>query len=198
MFRRFITILTITLIAAASALADDVILLRNGEELNGKVSLITDTEIYFTAKEKKGLLKSLTGIIRQDDHKGEQVLPASEIYMIKSDKRGNTFFDAYGNRSQKTSPKRDKSATTLYLVSGDEIPCWELTLEHGIYSFRKDKKLEKQAGNVGAYPKEDIFMIVYPDGTHEIITDLRAGIMEASPVPDAPPMPPMPKNKKKK
>ena len=141
--------------------ADDIILLKNGDELSGKVSKISDKEVTVSVK-SGGLFKQSSEL---------RAIPTEEIYMIKTDKRGTTFF-INGKRVIKESVKPDKSADYIYLVEGGEIPAWQLSLENGIISFQKDKTHKRAMSNIGAYSVDKIFMVRYNDGSKDIFTDL--------------------------
>lgn len=161
--RKVSVLLILMLVNVTIGYADDFIILKNGDELSGKVSKISDKEVSLSVKSG--------GLFRQSSE--EQTIPTSQIYMVKSDKRGTTFF-IDGKRVIRETIKPDKSADYIYLVAGGEIPAWQLNLDNGIISFQKDKTKKRAMSNIGAYPVEEVFMVRYNDGSKDIFTDLDA------------------------
>lgn len=159
--RKVLFLFIISLTNVAIGFADDIILLKNGDEISGKVSKISDKEVSLSVK-SGGLFKQSAV---------EQQIPTDQIYMIKTDKRGTTFF-VNGQRIIKENVKPDKSADYIYLVEGAEIPAWQLILDKGIISFQKDKAKKRAMSNIGAYPIDKVFMVRYNDGSKDIFNDL--------------------------
>lgn len=159
--RKVSALLILLLSNSSICFADDVVLLKSGDELSGKISKISDKEVSLSVKSG--------GLFRQSSE--EQSIPTDRIYMIKTDKRGTTFF-IDGKRVIRETIKPDKSADYIYLVTGGEIPAWQLSLDNGIISFQKDKTKKRAMSNIGAYPVEEVFMVRYNDGSKDIFTDL--------------------------
>ena len=81
----------------------------------------------------------------------QESIPNKDIYMIKYDKRGNVFFTENGERFSGTDDaKIPSNATAIYLLRGEEIIGY------------------KDASTIN---KSDIFLIVYPDETRELLND---------------------------
>lgn len=100
-------------------------------------------------------------------------LPVTDIYMIKYAKRGNVFFTKEGNRKTGEVNEADSRATLIYTTDYREIPAYDLEFDVDkiIYRSQKaDKKNPQPARHVlGLF---QVFMIIYPDGTSEIVTEL--------------------------
>lgn len=153
---------TFAITLAMSLSAQDYILMRNGDDYNCKIAKINDKSVSFTVKKRGSLFKS---------ESVEHTLPLDEVFMIKNEKRGTTFIVG-NNRIMKPSVEIDKTADVLYLVKGEEIPVWQISLSNGILSYSKDKTRKKAMSNVGAVPIEEVFMVRYSDGSKDIFTDL--------------------------
>lgn len=161
-----ILILVLTVICSAtSALAEDILLLRNGEEARGKLELVSDKEVAFSVKSGNFFSQQSERV----------VVPATDVYMIKTDKRGTIFFDREYKRKSTETQKHDKSADLIYLADGGEIPAWSISIANGVLSYQKDKKKVRAMSNIGAIRTEEVFMVKYSDGSKDLFTDISAG-----------------------
>lgn len=149
-------------------MAEDLLLLRNGDEFRGKLDVVSDKEISFTVK--SGSLFSNSSERRS--------VPTSDVYMVKTDKRGTIFFDRQRERKMVETTKPDKSADLIYLVDGGEVQAWQISIANNVLSYQKDKKQLRAMSNVGAFPIEDVFMVKYSDGSKDIFTDISGGKTE--------------------
>lgn len=140
--------------------AEDLVVTREGIEYKGKLILVSEKEI---------VIKLKNGIFHSGDSNS---IPADQVYMIKTDKRGTIFFNR--QRERLVIPTKDigKNADIIYLVDGGEISGWNLGMENGIVTYQKDPKQKRAMSNIGAIPTEEIFMIKYNDGSKDILTDI--------------------------
>ena len=89
--------------------------------------------------------------------------------MIKYDKRGNVFFTENGERiSGADDAKIPSNATAIYLLRGEEIIGYNVEMDADKVSFKKTKKGDKDVATIN---KSEIFLIVYPDETRELLND---------------------------
>lgn len=136
----------------------DKIMLRDGTMLDAKIQQITQTSVRF---------KNETTGVKLDE------LPLTDIYLIKSSKRGNLFFTQDGRRKTGESIDIDPKATVIYTTDFREIPVYsiEFDVDKIIYQTSKpDRKNPQPLRKV--IPQSIVFMVVYPDGTSDIFTDL--------------------------
>ena len=137
---------------------NDIIMLRDGSSVEAKIQQISGKSVKF---------KNETSGVKLDE------LPVTEIYMIKYAKRGNVFFTKEGNRKTGEVNEADSRATLIYTTDYREIPAYDLEFDVDkiIYRSQKaDKKNPQPARHVlGLF---QVFMIIYPDGTSEIVTEL--------------------------
>lgn len=159
-FRAFLIILYMCL--PGHLLADDFLMLRNGEEYNGKLEVISDKEVSFSTK-SGGLFSS---------NSQRNVFPTNDVYMIKTDKRGTIFFNRKHQRSVVPTVKIDKSADLIYLADGGELQGWQVVINNGILSYQKNPKQKRAMSNIGAIDLDEVFMIKYSDGSKDIFTDI--------------------------
>ena len=93
--------------------------------------------------------------------------------MLKFKTRGNVVFNANGERILTTSEHTEipKDAIVVYYKDGREIPAYNLTMDASVVSFKTSKRAKDRPI---FSPKAEVFMIRYPDGTRDILTDLMA------------------------
>ena len=91
--------------------------------------------------------------------------------MLKFKTRGNVVFNANGERILTTSEHTEipKDAIVVYYKDGREIPAYNLTMDASVVSFKTSKKAKDRPI---FSPKSEVFMIRYPDGTRDILTNL--------------------------
>ncbi len=142
--------------------AEDLLITRTGDEYKGKLELLSDKDVSFNVK-SGGLIGSRSA---------QKVFPTGEVYMIKSDKRGYTFFNRKRERVILPSQPIGKKADLIYLADGGEVPAWNISLKDGVISYQKSPKQMRALSNNDAIPVQDVFMIKYNDGSKDIFTDI--------------------------
>lgn len=137
---------------------NDIIMLRDGSSVEAKIQQISGKSVKF---------KNETSGVKLDE------LPVTDIYMIKYAKRGNVFFTKEGNRKTGEVNEADSRATLIYTTDYREIPAYDLEFDVDkiIYRSQKANKKNPQPARhvLGLF---QVFMIIYPDGTSEIVTEL--------------------------
>ena len=132
----------------------DLIILRDGSERRVKIIMVKNDNTLFAIDKKSSVQESV---------------PNKDIYMIKYDKRGNVFFTENGERfSGADDAKIPSNATAIYLLKGEEIIGYNVEMDADKVSFTKTKKEGKDASTIN---KSEIFLIVYPDETREMLND---------------------------
>lgn len=104
-------------------------------------------------------------------HAVEEYVDNKQVFMLKFKTRGNVVFNANGERILATSERIQipKDAIVVYYKDGREVPAYNLTMDANVVSFKPNKK----AKNRPIYSaKSEVFMIRYPDGTRDILTNL--------------------------
>lgn len=150
--RNFFILLFICLATIANA-QDDMVILRNGREMMVKIIQIGDKQVIYKLSDKKKA--------------AEQYLNSKEVYMICFKEDRNVYFNADGSRFTGERYELDKDADILYLVSGKEIPVYQLNMTSNVIRY---KERDKKKAPICRYEKSDVFMIKYKDGTKDIIT----------------------------
>lgn len=140
-----------------AAYCEDMLMLRNGQEIKGKLEMISDREILFSQGKGKGQ---------------SETYPVRDVYMVKTEKRGTIFYNPAGSKSITGSVKNNRKASYIYLVEGGEEEAWDIRMSNGIIKFTKNPKLAATPSNTGVYPTEEVFLIKYPDGSKDLITDI--------------------------
>lgn len=132
----------------------DLIILRDGSERKVKIIMVKNDNTVFAADKKSSI---------------EQSISNKDIYMIKYDKRGNVFFTEDGERITGTGEaKIPSNATAIYLLKGEEIIGYNVEMDADKVSFTKSKKEGKDVSTIN---KSEIFLIVYPDETKDVLND---------------------------
>ena len=130
----------------------DVILKRDGSEIVVKIRLVTMENVFY-----KPIDNSASEELIEDN---------KNIYMIKMRDRGNMFFSEQGEiffgDGDGSVPD---DATLVYLLKGEELVAYDLRVEDQNISFYQSKKQE----DFKTIPKQEVFMIKYPNRPIEII-----------------------------
>lgn len=158
-------------ISATAISQDDIIIKRDGSELNAKIIQVDNNRVTYKELDSK--------------QAPEYYLESKDVYMIHYEKRGNVYFSPFGQRRTGEQRKRDKNADLIYLVYGKEIEAYNLQIIDNfvVYQEKKGKSsLLKDAPLVQAkdLKTSDIFLIKYKDGTKEIFTPLAAPVEESA------------------
>ncbi len=145
--------------------AQDMMLLRNGSEIQCKVDMISNGTVSF------------------QENGTRLQLPTNQLYMIKYGKRGNAFFNSEGEsnyNSESSSAKLSKKNIAIYLCEGSEIIASEVKVSDENVDYRASNKKtrngflsNKESGDWDSLPKRKVFLIRYFDGSREVINDLQ-------------------------
>lgn len=112
-------------------------------------------------------------LFRESDNKKapEEYVENTKVFMLKFKTRGNVVFNSNGERILATSEPTQipKDAVIVYYKDGREVPAYNLTMDANVVSFKTDKKSKDRPV---FSPKSEVFMISYPDGTRDILTNL--------------------------
>lgn len=112
-------------------------------------------------------------LFRESDNKKapEEYVENTKVFMLKFKTRGNVVFNSNGERILATSEPTQipKDAVVVYYKDGREVPAYNLTMDANVVSFKTDKKTKDRPV---FSPKSEVFMIRYPDGTRDILTNL--------------------------
>lgn len=150
----FILIMLVSCISAIFA-QKDIIMKRDGSEMQVRVVQMNSKYVVYNLESKHD--------------KEDKQMDNSEIYMIKFHKRGNVFFTEEGDRfNGEGDGKIPKKSTVVYLTKGQELVVFDLMMDTNKLSYKLSK--DKDAP-INYTPKYQVFMIVYPDGTKDIITE---------------------------
>ncbi len=144
---------------SAQVATSDIIMFKTGETLNAHVVQVSKNEITYKLSNKK--------------NEPLQTVDLTDAYMIKFAKRGNVYITPEGKRITGENQKIDRHADVIYLVKGGEIQAYNLQIGEDKIVYQTSKKAEK-----GRVPQQQVlapfqvFMIIYSDGTRDLITDL--------------------------
>ena len=112
-------------------------------------------------------------IFKESDNKkaSEEYVENTKVFMLKFKTRGNVVFNGNGERILTTSEhvQIPKDAIVVYYKDGREVPAYNLTMDANTVSFKTTKKAKDRPI---FSPKSEVFMIRYPDGTRDILTNL--------------------------
>lgn len=132
----------------------DLILLRDGSERKVKIIMVNSDQIVYSSDAKS---------VKQE------TINNNVVYMIKYEKRGNIFFMEDGERvSGEGDGRIPSNATVIYLLKGEEIVGYNVELDVSSVKYTASKKKGKEIFTID---KSQIFLIVYPDGTKEMLND---------------------------
>lgn len=162
----FILLITFSQIAFAD---DDIMITRDGEEREVKIDRITAKEVIFTDLKKK--------------KRGKQSLPTNFVYLIKTDKRGNIFFDEEGNQITRPKKKIDKKDEVVYMTSCDEVVAYQLSILKDVITY---KEADKKKAPIVTKRKSEVFMIRHGDGSKDLFTGVKANPRNLTTTPTAP------------
>lgn len=145
------------LLTGIAAAAQDMIIFRDGR--------VKSVKIIQTNNDKTLYRESA------DKHAEEEYVENTKVFMLKFKTRGNVVFNNKGERILATSEplKIPKDAVVVYYKDGREVPAYNLTMDANNVSFRQSKK-EPTAPIVSK--RSEVFMVRYPDGTRDILTNL--------------------------
>lgn len=152
-----IIIYALLLPMAINTYAQDAIIYRDGRVKEVKIIQTNNDKTLF----KESGNKKAT----------EEYVENTKVFMLKFKTRGNVVFNSNGERILTTSEhiQIPKDAIVVYYKDGREVPAYNLTMDANVVSFKTSKKGKD---NPIFSPKSDVFMISYPDGTRDILTNL--------------------------
>lgn len=142
---------------AYNAYAQDAIIYRDGRVKSVKIIQTNNDKTLFRESGNKKA--------------PEEYVENTKVFMLKFKTRGNVVFNSNGERILATSEPTQipKDAVVVYYKDGREVPAYNLTMDANVISFKTDKKTKDRPV---FSPKSDVFMIRYPDGTRDILTNL--------------------------
>ena len=154
---RGIIIYALLLPMAINASAQDAIIYRDGRVKSVKIIQTNNDKTLFKESDNKKAT--------------EEYVENTKVFMLKFKTRGNVVFNSHGERILTTSEHTQipKDAIVVYYKDGREVPAYNLTMDANVVSFKTNKK-GKDSPIVS--PKAEVFMIRYPDGTRDILTNL--------------------------
>lgn len=154
---RGIIIYALLLPMAINASAQDAIIYRDGRVKSVKIIQTNNDKTLFKESDNKKAT--------------EEYVENTKVFMLKFKTRGNVVFNSHGERILTTSEHTQipKDAIVVYYKDGREVPAYNLTMDANVVSFKTSKK-GKDSPIVS--PKAEVFMIRYPDGTRDILTNL--------------------------
>ena len=140
-----------------SASAQDAIIFRDGRVKSVKIIQTNNDKTLFKESDNKKAT--------------EKYVENTKVFMLKFKTRGNVVFNSHGERILTTSEHTQipKDAIVVYYKDGREVPAYNLTMDANVVSFKTSKK-DRKASVFS--PKSEVFMIRYPDGTRDILTNL--------------------------
>lgn len=137
--------------------AQDAIIYRDGRVKEVKIIQTNNDKTLFKEAGNK--------------HAAEEYVDNKQVFMLKFKTRGNVVFNANGERILTTSERIQipKDAIVVYYKDGREVPAYNLTMDANVVSFKPNKKAKYRPIYSA---KSEVFMIRYPDGTRDILTNL--------------------------
>ena len=140
-----------------SAYTQDAIIFRDGRVKSVKIIQTNNDKTLFKESDNKKA--------------SEEYVENTKVFMLKFKTRGNVVFNANGERILTTSEHTEipKDAIVVYYKDGREVPAYNLTMDTSTVSFKTSKKAKDRPI---FSPKSEVFMIRYPDGTRDILTNL--------------------------
>ena len=142
-------------LSSQSFAQQDLIIFRDGTERKVKIAMVTNENTTFIEGDKKS--------------SRQETVENKSIYLIKYEKRGNMFFNEEGKRfSGDGDGKIPSGATVIYLLEGNEVPAYNVTIDEGNVLFYNSKKKGSPQLSISS---DEVFLIKYPDGTRDLIND---------------------------
>lgn len=148
-----------------SSFAQDMIILRDGSEIQCKVELISNGIVSYI-----------------NDGESDELL-TSQIYMIKYKARGNVFYSSNGeviynaNGNNKKESKLSNTSIAIYLREGAEIIAPEINILENEIKYVVDNGFFRK-NTLETVKKDKVFLIRYGDGSKELVNSLDDNIKE--------------------
>lgn len=155
--RRFLLLLLFLGEFCVATKGQDAIIYRDGRVKEVKIIQTNNDKTLFKEAGNK--------------HAAEEYVDNKQVFMLKFKTRGNVVFNANGERILTTSERIQipKDAIVVYYKDGREVPAYNLTMDANVVSFKPNKKAKYRPIYSA---KSEVFMIRYPDGTRDILTNL--------------------------
>ncbi len=155
--KRIVVILNLLLLIAINVYTQDAIIFRDGRVKSVKIIQTNNDKTLFKESDSKNA--------------SEEYVENTKVFMLKFKTRGNVVFNGSGERILTTSEhiQIPKDAIVVYYKDGREVPAYNLTMDANVVSFKTSKKGKDRPI---FSPKSEVFMIRYPDGTRDILTNL--------------------------
>lgn len=156
---RKIFICIFILFCGLSSFAQDMIILRDGSEIQCKVELISNGTVSYI-----------------NDGESDELL-TSQIYMIKYKLRGNVFYSSNGeviynaNGNNKKESKLSNTSIAIYLREGAEIIASEINIMGNEIKYVVDNGFFRK-NTLETVKKDKVFLIRYGDGSKELVNSL--------------------------
>lgn len=148
-----------------NSFAQDMIILRDGSEIQCKVELISNGTVSYI-----------------NDGESDELL-TSQIYMIKYKARGNVFYSSNGeviynaNGNNKKESKLSNTSIAIYLREGAEIIASEINVMGNEIKYVVDNGFLRK-NTLETVKKDKVFLIRYGDGSKELVNSLDDNIKE--------------------
>lgn len=156
MFRIFLILAFAVFPSLAVMAQSDLIMFRDGTEKKVKIVQVNNQKtVYKESASKKA---------------PDFFVDNTKIYMIKYKSRGNVFFNEAGERmfGSNSGVAVQGQAALIYFVKGVEEAAYNVSMYSGVVTYETKRK----KGKLKSATKSEIFLIKYPDGTKDILTDL--------------------------
>lgn len=146
---------------------DDIMITRDGAEREVKIDRISNEQVIFTDLKKK--------------KRGKQSLPTTFVYLIKTEKRGNIFFDEQGNQITRKQNKVGKKDEIVYLTTCEEVVAYDLVVTKENVQY---KEIDKKKAPYVTKKKSEVFMICHADGSKDLFSGVKTapGSLTTAPV----------------
>lgn len=142
-----------------SGRGSDVIILRDGTILKAAINQTSGKSIKYRESGNSG---------------AQEEKSLSEIYLISYANRGIVFFDDEGRRMSGSDEEVDSKATRIYTVDYRELSGYNVKFEGNGISYTTERKPNKKNGDSKKFLNiSEVFIIVYPDGSTELVTELK-------------------------
>lgn len=149
------------LLCSLSLFAQDIVIYRDGRVRQVKIIQTNNDKTLFKEWGNK--------------HAAEEYEDNTKVFMLRFKTRGNVVFNRKGERILTTSEpvQIPKDAIVVYYKDGRMVPAYNLTMDAENVSFKTSKSNKKKDnGRLVCSPRSEVFMISYPDGTRDILTNL--------------------------
>lgn len=145
------------LLVGIAVAAQDMIIFRDGRVKSVKIIQTNNDKTLY----KESAVKNAE----------EEYVENTKVFMLKFKSRGNVVFNSKGERILASSERTQipKDAVVVYYKDGREVPAYNLTMDANTVSFKTSKN-GTEAPVVSQ--KSEVFMVRYPDGTRDILTNL--------------------------